>query len=79
MTMTATIPQTSAAESARTVMCSLCWAPPGTSCQRNPAGSHLRRYQDAGRRGVLTRQALTAVVGQLTVIAAHVIVPDVPR
>ena len=66
-----------AADSARSVMCSLCWTPPGTCCQRNPAGSHLARYQDAERRGVLAREDLAAVIGQLEVIAAHVVIPDV--
>jgi len=67
----------SAAGLARSVTCTLCWTPPGTPCQRNPAGSHLARYCDAERRGVLDRQALAAVIGRLEVIAAHVIIEDV--
>ncbi len=56
--------------------CPLCWAPPGTLCQRKPAGNHLARYQDAERRGVLGRADLVSVVGGLVVIAPRVIVPD---
>jgi hypothetical protein len=62
---------------ARVVTCTLCWSPPLARCQRDPAGNHLRRYQDAARRGVLSSQALADVVSGLKVIAAHVIVPDV--
>ena len=68
-----------AADSARSVMRSLCWTPPGTSCQRKPAGSHLARYCDAERRGVLAREDLAAVIGRLEVIAQHVIIADVTR
>jgi hypothetical protein len=50
--------------------------PPGTPCQQHPAGSHLARYQDAERRGVLSRQDLAAVIGGLDVIAGHMIFPD---
>jgi hypothetical protein len=71
-----TIAQASPATAARQVMCSLCWAPPGTPCQASPEGSHLARYQDAERRGVLGRQALAGVIGGLDVIASHVIVRD---
>jgi hypothetical protein len=74
-----TIAQASPATAARQVMCSLCWAPPGTPCQRDPAGSHLARYQDAERRGVLGRQDLAAVIGGLDAIAGHVIIPDDAR
>jgi hypothetical protein len=74
-----TIAQASPATAARQVMCSQCWAPPGTPCQQHPAGSHLARYQDAERRGVLSRQALAAVIAQLDVIAGHVIIPDGAR
>jgi hypothetical protein len=69
----------SPADIARSVMCSLCWTPPGTPCQCNPAGSHLARYCDAERRGVLGREDLAAIVGQLEVIAGHVIILDVTR
>jgi hypothetical protein len=74
-----TIAQASPATAARQVMCSMCSAPPGPPCQQHPAGSHLARYQDAERRGVLSRQDLAAVVGGLDVIAGHVIIPDGPR
>jgi hypothetical protein len=74
-----TIAQASPARAARQVMCSMCWAPPGTHCQQHPAGSHLARYQDAERRGVLARQDLTGVIAGLEVIAGHVIVPDGAR
>jgi hypothetical protein len=72
-----TIAQTTAAGTVLAVMCTLCWAPPRTPCQRHPAGSHLARYQDAERRGVIGRQALAGVAGRLDVIVGHVIVPDV--
>jgi hypothetical protein len=74
-----TIAQASPATAARRVMCSMCWAPPGTPCQQHPAGSHLARYADAERRGVLSRQDLAGVIGGLDVIAGHVIIPDGPR
>jgi hypothetical protein len=78
--MTETIPQTaSPQETARTVTCGYCWTPPGTPCQASPAGSHLARYCDAERRGVLAREDLAAVIGQLEVIAGLVIIPDVTR
>lgn len=68
------------ADSARTVTCTLCWSPPGTPCQRRPAGDHLQRCQDAERRGVLGGQALADVVGRLEVIApVVVVVEDVTR
>jgi hypothetical protein len=74
-----TIAQASPATAARQVMCSMCWAPPGTACQQHPAGSHLARYQDAERRGVLGRQDLAAIIAGLDVIAGHLIIPDGAR
>ena len=48
------------ADLALAARCTLCWAPPQTSCQRNPPGNHLARYQDAERQGLLSRGALPA-------------------
>jgi hypothetical protein len=72
-----TIPRTlTAAQAARARRCPLCQAPPGTPCQRKPPGDHLARYLDAYTAGQLTREYMAAVVGELVVIAAHVIVRD---
>lgn len=63
------------------VPCGHCWAPPGLPCvpYDETGDLHLARYLRAERRGVLGRQALAAVIARLDVIAAHVLVPDVPR
>jgi hypothetical protein len=70
-----TIPRTlTEAQAARARRCPLCCAPPGTLCQRKPPGDHLARYLDAYTAGELTREYLAAVLGELVVIAEHVIV-----
>ena len=72
-----TIPRTlTAAQAARCRQCPLCRAGPGLPCQAKPAGDHLARYLDAYTAGELSREYTAAVLGELVVIAAHVIVPD---
>ncbi len=69
--MTATIPhrELTAEQAARARQCPLCWAQPGTPCQRKPAGDHLARYLDAYTAGQLTREYMTTVLAELVVIA----------
>jgi hypothetical protein len=76
--MSATIPQAaSVATQARLVNCPQCWQVPGRPCTfTHPAGDHLARYQRAERRGLIGREDLAAVVAELEVIAAHVIIRD---
>ena len=64
------------AGAARLVNCGTCGQRPGRPC--TAAGDHLARYLRAGRRGLLSRGDLAAVVAGLEVIAAHVIVPGAP-
>jgi len=72
-----TIPRTlTAAQAARARRCPLCRARPGVPCQAKPAGDHLARYLDAYTAGELSREYIAAVLGELVVIAAHVIVRD---
>jgi hypothetical protein len=75
--MTETIPQQAPAEAqaARARQCPLCWAPPGTPCQRKLQGDHLARYLDAYLTGQLTRAYLAMVHGELVVFPQH----DRPR
>jgi hypothetical protein len=51
----------------------------GHAVPEHPAGSHLARYQDAERRGVLGRQAPAGVIARLDVIAGSVVIPDGAR
>jgi hypothetical protein len=74
MPTNSTIPSRAPADLALAVMCTLCWAPPQSPCQVQPAGSHLARYQAAERRGLLSRDGLASVVAGLVVIAPGAIV-----
>ena len=40
------------------VPCGFCWAPPGTACAAE--GQHLARYLRAYRRGLISRELMTA-------------------
>jgi hypothetical protein len=63
-------------EAARLAKCPQCTRPrPGRRC--TASGDHLARFQRAERQlGLITRAELAAVIAELDVIAAHVIVPD---
>jgi hypothetical protein len=75
--MTETIARTpTEAQTARGRQCLLCWAPPGTPCQRKSAGDHLAHYLDDYTVGQLTRAYLAAVLGELVVLAHAAIVRD---
>lgn len=67
--MTETVPITLTPEqAARARRCPLCWASPGTPCQRKPQGDRLARYLDAYTAGQLTREYPAAVLAELVVI-----------
>jgi hypothetical protein len=55
--------------------CGHCGTAPGRPCTRS-GGCHLARFQDAERRGLITRAELVRVVGDLVVIAAGAVVRD---
>jgi hypothetical protein len=78
--MDGTIPRTAtAAQAARARRCPLCWAQPGTPCQRKPAGDHLARYLDAYTAGQLSREYMAAVTGELVVITRSQVIPGGAR
>jgi hypothetical protein len=59
----------------RLANCPHCWQRPGRPCTVSGIpGDHLARWQRAERRGLIARDALAAVVADLEVIAAHVII-----
>ncbi len=61
----------------RRANCPQCWQRPGAPCTvGGPDGDHLARWQRAERRGLITRDELTAVVRRLDVIAGHVIIRE---
>jgi len=70
-----TIAQASTAMAARQVMCSMCWAPPGTPCQ-HPAGSHLARYMRARRQGLLTERDMDTVLDAADVFTTATVIRD---
>ncbi len=64
-------------QKARTVVCPLCWARPGSPCTlTGPPGDHLSRWIAAAGAGQVSRDQLAGVIGRLVVIADHVIVPE---
>jgi hypothetical protein len=63
---------------ARARQCPLCEAAPGMPCQPRPEGDHLARYLDAHIAGRLTKAYMAAVVGELVVIDACIVIPS-PR
>jgi len=73
--MTDTIARTlTETETARARQCALCWAPPGTPCQRKPEGDHLARYLDAYTAGQVSREYLAMVLAELVVITRSQII-----
>jgi hypothetical protein len=78
--MTATIPQHSTIEqAARLRRCPICDTRPGTPCQAKPAADHLGRFLDAYTAGQLSREYLSAVVGELVVITTAQLIPGGAR
>jgi len=69
---TVTVMPLTPAAAAQLVNCGQCRQRPGKPCW--PWGSHLARYQRANRRGLLSDDALAAVVAGREVIAGHEIV-----
>jgi hypothetical protein len=57
-----------AAAQVRRVPCGLCWAAPGTPCQREPEADHLARWLSALKLGRVTRDEVAAVITRLVVI-----------
>jgi hypothetical protein len=59
----------------RTMLCTLCWAPPGRPCTGvGPPGDHLARFVGAVKVGLLAWEDLAAIIGGLTVIADQVVI-----
>jgi hypothetical protein len=56
------------------VWCGFCWAAPGTAC--TDEGQHLARYLRADRRGLIDRDAMTAVCRAVPQVSAGHIVAD---
>ncbi len=64
-------------DAALMVLCPMCWASPGTVCQRHPAGCHVARYAHAVNKGQLTAGELAAVLDGLDVITSWTVIPAV--
>jgi hypothetical protein len=62
-------------QAARVLPCSLCWAAPGTPCQRDPENDHLARYLDAYANGKISRKDMAAVFDAAEVISKWRLVP----
>lgn len=62
-------------EGPRLLPCGHCGTRPPSPCTRD-SGYHLARFQDAGRRGLITRAELVRVVADLVVIAPGALVRD---
>jgi hypothetical protein len=73
-----TIPHTAGATAAaRRLLCDACWALPGKPCTfAAPAGDHLQRYLTAQQLGLISLPELKAIVARLTVVARHVVIPE---
>lgn len=54
------------------VPCGFCWAPPGTACAKE--GQHLARYLRVYRRGLISRELMSAACLLLPVSSAGQIV-----
>ena len=70
--MTTTIAHIAPAVRAR--LCPLCLTAPGRPCQPKPEGDHLARYLEAHIAGALTREYMAAVLGELVVVDACVVI-----
>jgi hypothetical protein len=66
---------TAAAAQVRRVLCGLCWAAPGTPCQRVPEADHLQRWIGAYTLRRVSRDDMAAVFARLRVITKQAIVP----
>jgi len=55
--------------------CGFCWAPPGIACTGH--GQHLARYLRAYRRGLINREAMTAVCRTLPMASVGQLVTDI--
>jgi hypothetical protein len=67
-----------AMQGARLLVCPQCWQRQCLPCSvSGPPADHLARHMEAERRGLITRAELAGIVGQLDVIAPHVLVLDV--
>lgn len=60
----------------RRTFCSMCWAPPLSSCQRYPRGDHLQRWCDAAAAGRISKDELAATVSLLVIVKASQVIPD---
>lgn len=76
--MPETIPQpASATIAARRIRCDTCWALPGKPCTvSGPAGDHLQRYLTAQQLGLISLGELKAIIAELVVIGAHVVIRE---
>jgi hypothetical protein len=59
------------------VSCGFCWAVPGAVCVGD--GQHLARYLRAYRRGLLSRDELTAICGDVEHVSAGLVVAEAAR
>jgi hypothetical protein len=57
------------------VSCGFCWAVPGTACGDD--GQHLARYLRAYRRGLLARDDLTNICGDVPHVSEGLVVAEV--
>jgi hypothetical protein len=57
------------------ISCGFCWAGPRTAC--SGGGQHLARYLKAYRRGLLSRDELTAICADLPHVSAGLVVAEV--
>ncbi len=63
-------------QAARAELCPVCWAAPGTPCQRrSPEADHLARYLTAYEHRAISREAMAAVFAAVEVVTRHRLVP----
>jgi len=62
-------------ETARPAPCSVCFARPGAPCERSPERDHLARFLDGHANGAIGREAMSAVLARIEVIAKGALVP----
>jgi len=59
-------------QAAQAELCSVCWAAPGTPCQRrSPEADHLARYLSAYQHGEITKAGMAAVFEAVQVVTRH--------
>lgn len=73
----ATRPPVELHSAALEVQCPMCWAAPGTPCQRHPDGCHIARYCRAYTERRLTVSEATAVFDAAPVIANWIVIEAV--